>query len=270
MKIVMKPSFEPMENGVTSIRLNAWDDFHEVIGSKMLDHREFIYRGQANPQLPLTSSLDRLCQNTIGRSFREDEVKSHLDRFQYAVRGRLPTLWSAELMNENDWWAMGQHYGLATPFLDWTESPYVAAYFAFAKVHQNGDSMPNSRVVFALDTERVRKKSDEIRRQGTSSGRPQIVEFFSPINTENARLVSQRGLFSRLPIGQDLESWIQMNFAGETETITLLKILIPEQPGDRDRFIRLLNRMNVNPLTLYPDIEGASLHCNNDIAITNY
>jgi len=164
---------------------------------------------------------------------------------------------------------MGQHYGLATPLLDWTESPYVAVYFAFAEMPlSSGGTLPH-RVVFALDREEVRKKNEEILAHGGRSGFD-TVEVFSPLTTENPRLVSQRALFSRLPVGQDVEGWVQRNFQGEDSMIVFLKILIPEQSGDRDRFIRLLNRMNVNPLTLFPDLMGASLHCNNDIVIQNY
>lgn len=267
MKVVKRPSFEPVKDGVTTISLNSWDEFHEVITDKILDYREFIYRGQANPNLPLTSSLDRLCSSTIGRSFTKVEVQSHLNHFKYAVRGRLPTLWSAELMDENDWWAMGQHHGLATPLLDWTESPYVAAYFALEEASPYADS-PTHRAVFALDKEQVKKKSDEIRVRPEAMR--DIVELFSPINTENARLVSQSGLFTLLPIGQDLEGWVRRNFEGEDKQVVLINILIPDKPESRNKFVRLLNRMNVNALTLFPDLVGASRHCNNDITIPNY
>jgi hypothetical protein len=89
--------------------------------------------------------------------------------------------------------------------------------------------------------------------------RPEI-EFIRPRSDENQSLVSQNGLFTRSPYGTTLEEWVQKNFAGENDTYTLIKFLVPNK--DREESLRMLNRMNINHLTLFPDLYGASKFCN--------
>lgn len=87
---------------------------------------------------------------------------------------------------------------------------------------------------------------------------------------QNPSLVNQRGLFTKLPLGNDLEEWVLRNFEGEEEMATLVKVVIPEYEGDRSKFLRMLNRKNINPLTLFSDLSGSSQHANNNIVIDNY
>ena len=41
---------------------------------------------------------------------------------------------------------------------------------------------------------------------------PPILEFVRPLSDENSRLVSQGGLFTRGPIGVDIEQWMQKSY----------------------------------------------------------
>jgi hypothetical protein len=53
---------------------------------------------------------------------REFQAQAH----QFLGAAELPPS-RAHLLN---WWELMQHYGAATRLFDWTESPYVATYFA--------------------------------------------------------------------------------------------------------------------------------------------
>jgi hypothetical protein len=159
---------------------------------------------------------------------------------------------------------LGQHHGLHTPLLDWTKSPFAAAYFAFLAQDNGGDS---HRAVWALDVDDVEEKSAEIGKTASGNPRPPIIEFVRPMADDNPRLVSQNGLFTRSPDGVDIQSWVQTNLA-DTGIIILAKILIPNR--DRERCLRNLNRMNINHASLFPDLYGASKYCNLDLKIANY
>jgi hypothetical protein len=141
--------------------------------------------------------------------------------------------------------------------LDWSRSPFAAAYFAFEELAS--DPTPY-RVVFGLDQRAVELKTLEID-DGPSieEGRLPVIEFVDPLYDENPRLVSQGGLFTRAPIGTPIERWVAAAFEGSSAAV-LLRIEIPD--SDRTSCLRALNRMNINHLSLFPDLAGASRFAN--------
>jgi hypothetical protein len=94
------------------------------------------------------------------------------------------------------------------------------------------------------------------------------VEFFTPFQDENSRLVNQNGLFSRCSAGKSLDTWIQEKFPNIKDEGVMLKLLIPD--SDREECLRTLNKMNINHLTLYPDLFGASNYVNTAATIKKY
>lgn len=250
-------------NGVREIELYSWKYFHDFVYQEMLERTLYIWRGQRDANWSLVSTLDRALEGRLSDKL----ISRHLENFKFSARGRRGVNPDGNL-TENDWWALGQHYGLATPLLDWTHSPFAAAYFAF---HQNKKSQSNRRAVWAFSTFSSQKKSKEIRAKwesGEHSSPPSIVEFFRPMTNENSRLVNQAGLFTRTPVGVALDDWVKENFYGEKKRAMLIKITIPD--GDRDDCLRSLNRMNINHLSLFPDLYGAGAFCNAGLSISNY
>ena len=251
------------ESGVATIDLFSWDYFGDFIYDRLLNYTHFIYRGHRCDNSLLDSTLDRLLRKRHGY-LDEKHVAAQLERFKYAARGRRGTN-PPELRTENDWWALGQHHGLATPLLDWTASPYAAAYFAFCNSRVDDT---RKRVVFALSQNAVKTKCDEIVKAHSGTGKPSTIEFFKPLSDENSRLVNQGGLFTRAPLGINIEEWVKEKFKDEKKYWRLLKLRVPS--SDRVKCLKELNKMNINHLTLFPDLYGASTFCNTSASISSY
>ena len=250
--------------GVATFRLISWSDFFdfieaEIFGLSTTSKHSYVWRGQRRTDSSLSSSLDRLFERlnllVVGPNLLEARSAEHLESFKYATRGRRGA--TPAILSENEWWALGQHFGLATPLLDWTRSPFAAVYFAFEELASNPTEY---RVVYALDQSAVNLKNHELL-YGPSfeRGRLPIIEFIDPMSDENQRLVSQGGCFTRAPIGTPVEQWVARAFESVPEAV-LLRIEVPD--SDRLMCLRALNRMNINHLSLFPDLGGASRSTN--------
>ncbi|MBI1313406.1 FRG domain-containing protein [bacterium] len=225
----------------------------------------YIYRGQANFDWPLSSSLDRLRKSypkrknlSLGTPEYLDRPPStedeQLDAFRRAVRGRRGQ--NPSELSDDDFWALGQHHGLATPLLDWSRTPFAALYFAFKeeRVEICGKFVePEFRGVYALS-------SSTILHDSGASKEDQCAKIVSPDSHDNYRMLGQMGLFLRMPQDTDVETYVKRRFAGESLRPTLTMIRIPNK--GRHECLVALNKMNVNEMTLFPDIDGAARHVN--------
>jgi hypothetical protein len=271
-------------DGVCETTFPSVRDFYQYVQKEMLDLREYIWRGQRCDNWTLDSTLDRILQRSrIPEKDRRLFRAEHLRQFRLAVRGRRGSNPPA-VTDDNGWWALGQHHGLCTPLLDWTKSPFVAAYFAFIGT---GQDQTEARAIYALHVPSVEfisqklqaeeereireahpiTQTSEISWRDFQRPRPEI-EFIAPPSDENQRLVNQSGLFTRAPDGMNVEDWVRARFKGASTDQIIRRLLIPNV--DRADCLKVLNRMNINHLTLFPDLYGASRFCNLYAEIEKY
>jgi hypothetical protein len=104
-----------------------------------------IYRGSANPEWPLLTSLDRL--GGTDPPHTKAELEEHILRnFLRYSRPYLPQPYASEW----ELLVVAQHHGLPTRLLDWSYSPLIAAHFATLKPDPGAD-----RVIWRLEWKRV-------------------------------------------------------------------------------------------------------------------
>ena len=151
-----------------TIDINTWEDF-EVANSRLVRERtrrksatgrsspEFLYRGQGSSQWQLETTLER----EQAGEFSLTRYHRLICRVKPQIETFTKTTWNVPFpiefekwLNENDppffpgmpaydYMAYLRHHGFPSPLLDWTRSPYVAAYFAFSHAHKNGDKVSN-------------------------------------------------------------------------------------------------------------------------------
>lgn len=261
--------FEVMVDAVSDripvTRLESWRDFTDLLESNFFNRHgtQLVFRGHRRFDWSLMPTLGRLTTNGI---VTEALAQAQLERFKFAVRGRLK---NADLVAEEDeLWAVGQHYGLMTPLLDWTYSPYVALFFAFHKEDSKDEQKDNPyRAVYVLN------KSFLADNEGETG-----IRVWEPRKDDHGRLVNQAGLFTFSPTDATIENKLATVLADDElfEDEELRSASEDEQPGilakyickiyirneERDACLRHLRRMNVHHASLFPDLLGASEYCN--------
>jgi len=250
--------------GIRSVQCNSWNGFSSFIQEKLTDFESYVFRGHANVSWRLEPTIDRV-RDKDGKSLID--AQAHLHKFKYASRGRRGQVPNT-VMDDDEWWALGQHHGLHTPLLDWSESPFVASYFAFLPDDIEYDEQV---VVYALSRSACERKNKEIKRRVLEGDGVQVdtLDFIRPLTDENPRLINQRGLFTKVPSRITVDEWVVSNFKDSSiNGAPLLKIYMPAV--DRLKALKSLNRMNVNHLSLFPDLDGASKYCNISGVINQY
>lgn len=240
-------------------RIERWQDFSTLLESGFFNQNgtQLVFRGHRRYDWSLLPTLGRLTENGI---ISDELANQQLELFRRAVRGRLKDSILVEDEQEDELWSVGQHHGLMTPLLDWTYSPYVALFFAFAKEDQKGEEDNPYRSVYVLNKSFVTTDCSDIR-------------FFEPRRDDHGRLVNQAGLFTFSPSDATIENKLieiisefdefkETDEENEAEFLAkyICKIYIRNE--DRQGCLRSLRRMNVHHASLFPDLIGASNYCN--------
>ncbi|MEZ4502733.1 MAG: FRG domain-containing protein [Dehalococcoidia bacterium] len=252
--------------GVITVECDTWADFVADLQTIAYKANQFVYRGQAASDWKLQSVFERWLErvapgHAVDLGILRALTGGQVQQFRALTAGLLP----GELRSADDveLWAIGRHHGLVTPLLDWTRSPFVAAYFAFrdfAFREQTGLAAG----FWGLDNVigRITVSANRVAVWGMDTRDvfvPDEFERLDPLPYSNARQRAQQGLFTRLThaVFRDVESYLaDRGLAGDH----LIRWTIPGTEIDEALFA--LRQMTITVGTLFPDLAGAAEEVN--------
>jgi hypothetical protein len=226
--------------------VTTWKQFKEYATD--LPHHRYLFRGQENSTWRLRTSFHRTGRASINRFANTDVAALHR-----ALSGL--TTHRFNLGDNLDYAAflnLVQHHGYPTPLLDWTESPFIAAYFAYNNLLQGRFRSDQKVRIHILDG---RAWNAELERAPTLNPAFRHVTILEPLAINNSRVVPQQAVCTFTNV-EDIETYIK-NIEARSKKTYLSAIDLPAT--DRKTVFGELDLMGINAGSLFPGLDGACL-----------
>lgn len=225
----------------------TWDEFKAWAKRARLKNDSVIFRGHGSNKFRLRTTLSRVGRHRLERYHAESfpKFREHAE----TVLGQKFDL--NDIEDYSTLLGLAQHHGLPTPLLDWTDSPYIAAFFAFSDAVEFWETRSSATHVriYGLTRDFVDRAKKPI----------VTIPYYSPyihplsiLPRNNPRLYAQQGQFLITNIA-DVEQFIC-----SAEKRSGIKYLIAADIPIDCAFEALedLEFMGLTAATMFPGLDG--------------
>jgi hypothetical protein len=218
---------------VKVLKLDNWDQYFTLLKGYFKQdfsaRREHLFRGQGHDNWKLHPTLDRAKKFNTQQD-RDGFRKAILTEFSDECH-RMKTMEIPPSYSEEHWEMLARHHGLPTTILDFSRSPFMAAYFAFSECNHN------KRVAIWILNRGLFLRTD---------GDDQYIDLVDPRAWITDRLTAQRGVAIRY----------KATPASVMKSITkyVAKVTIPA--SEKKIALRQLDEMGINASSMLPGLDG--------------
>jgi hypothetical protein len=222
-----------------------WNHYKKHVSR--LEERKYLFRGQEKPWR-LRTKFHRSGRAELARFLSQDIQTLHKH-----LSARTKHIFNLLIPDENGaFFNLVQHHGYPTPLLDWTYSPYVAAFFAYWRIS-------NSDAAKATTEQKVRIFVFDQKQWRQDFNQPLLLNavfpYFSimePLAIDNERMIPQQAASSVTNI-DDIETYIKTKESAEKKYLYAIDLPLRE----RKKVINELSCMGITAGSLFPGLDGA-------------
>jgi hypothetical protein len=233
-----------MPSDLEPLHVRTWTQFKKHVNG--LERKRYIFRGHRSNEWRLRTSFHRTERASLDRYTLTDVPDLQKALSSIATH-------AFDLDNQTHYAAflnLAQHHDYPTPFLDWTWSPYVAAFFAFRGLSRNNGSRNKSKVrIFVFDCSEWGKL---IRAERIFPFQPNL-SIVDALPFNNPRAIPQQSI-STMSNVDDIEEHVK-NVESTRKQSYLQAIDLPANL--RDEVMEELALMGITAGSLFPGFDGA-------------
>ncbi|UZR28017.1 FRG domain-containing protein [Methylococcus mesophilus] len=240
LRAVLERPPESAESKIEGQRM-SWPDFKLYVAT--ISKNGYLFRGQQKPWR-LRTSFHRRGRYRISEFIAKDVKQLH-----QRLSAITSHFFDLTVPDQNGaFFNLLQHHGYPTPLLDWSHSPYVAAFFAFRDrpIGYRGEELVR---IYMFNNREWQKRYRQVQTLDPPFPHLSVMEF---IAIGNPRLVPQQAVTTVTNL-HDIEAYI-LEKEAEADISLLEAVDIPA--NERELAMTDLRFMGITAGSMFPSIDG--------------